>query len=399
MRIFVRAQGVIDGTGSGFLAGNGLLVEGGRIIAVGPEAELVAQADRIIDLSEAVLIPGFVDAHSHITIRPWEGDQHGQLQGKPVWQTLRGVENLRRVLRSGVTTMRVMGEEHGIDVEFKAAVERGELPGPRLRVAARGLSPTHGHGASLQGVDGPEDLRKAVRENLRRGADHIKIFATGGVSSSDTALEACNYTREEIRAVVDEAHRNGKKVAAHAHGGLAVDWCVEEGVDSIEHGALLTPTNIENMRRRGTWLVVTHTILFHPDGIERGDGANPAIMAKVRAARARAEETFARVLEANLRFAVGTDSMHGYFPDELEWLVAHGVGPEEALIAGTRHGAEVMGLANEVGMLLPGRRADFVALLGNPLEDFGAIRRIIAVFKDGQLVVDRDGRIVYGGGK
>lgn len=393
MKTFIRARGVIDGTGCGFRAGHGLLIDGRTIAAVGPEAEWIGQAERVVDLSDAVLIPGFVDAHSHITIRPWEGDQHGQLQGPPVWQALRGVRNLARDLRSGVTTMRVMGEEFGIDLEFKAAVERGELPGPRLKVAARGLSPTHGHGASLQGVDGPDALRKAVRENLRRGADHIKIFATGGVSSSDTTLDTCNYTREEIRAVVEEAHRNGRRVAAHAHGGLGVDLCVEEGVDSIEHGALLTPANIARMKERGTWLVVTNTILFHPDGIERGDAGNPAIMEKVRLARARCEESFARVLEAGLPFAVGTDSMHGYFPDELEWLVAHGVEPEAALVAGTRHGAQVMGLEDQIGTLQPGRRADFVALLGNPLEDFSAIRRVAAVFLDGREVVGRDGRI------
>lgn len=394
MKTLVRAQGIIDGTGRGFAAGHGLLLDGERILAAGPGDALESQAEQVIDLSDAVLVPGFVDAHSHITIRPWEGDQHGQLQGPAVWQALRGTANLRRDLRSGVTTMRVMAEEFDIDVHFKAAVARGDVPGPRLYICGRGLSPTHGHGAALQGVDGPDALRRAVRENLRRGADHIKIFATGGVSSTDTAVDACNYTRQEIRAVVEEAHRSGRKVAAHAHGGAGVDWCVEEGVDSIEHGALLTPGNVELMQRHGTWLVVTNTILFHPDGIEGGDSGEPAIMAKVRAARAHAERSFAQALEAGLRFAVGTDSMHGYFPYELEWLVAHGVSPEAALIAGTRRGAEVMGIEAEVGTLQPGRRADFVALAGNPLEDFGSIRRIVAVFKDGRQAVDRDGRII-----
>ncbi|HEX6988501.1 MAG TPA: amidohydrolase family protein [Bacillota bacterium] len=393
MKTFVRAQGIIDGTGRGYAAGHGLLLEEDRILAAGPEAEWSGQADQVVDLSDTVLIPGFVDAHSHITIRPWEGDQHGQLQGPAVWQALRGVANLRRDLCSGVTTMRVMAEEFDIDVHFKAAVARGDVPGPRLRIAGRGLSPTHGHGASLQGVDGSDALRRAVRENLRRGADHIKIFATGGVSSTDTAVDTCNYTREEIRAVVDEAHRNGRKVAAHAHGGLGVDWCAEEGVDSIEHGALLTPENVERMRRHGTWLVVTQTILFHPHGIEGGDGNRPAIMEKVRAARGRAEASFALALEAGIRFAVGTDSMHGHFADELDWLVAHGVSPEAALVAGTRHGAEVMGIDHDIGTLQPGRRADFVALLGNPLEDFGSIHRVAVVFQDGRLVVDRDGRV------
>jgi imidazolonepropionase-like amidohydrolase len=389
----IRSRGIVDGTGSGFREGAALLIEGEWIVAVGREDELAGRAERVLDLSDAFLVPGLVDAHTHITIRPWEGDQHGQLKRPPVWQALRGVENLRRMLRSGVTTARIMMEEFGIDVEFRAALQRGELIGPRLRISGRGLSPTHGHGASLGGVDGPEALRKAVRENIRLGVDHIKLFATGGVSSTDTALETCNYTREELHAVMDEAHRNGRRVGAHAHGGLGVDLCVEEGVDSIEHGALLTDDNIDRMQQRNTWLVETNSILFHADGIERGDGQNPAIMAKVRAARERAEETFGRVLAAGLRFAVGTDSMHGHFADEVEWLTRHGVAPEQALIAATRHGAEVIGLENEIGTLQAGRRADFVAVSGNPLDDIGALRRICGVFRDGRMVVDRDGRV------
>ncbi|WP_294570234.1 amidohydrolase family protein, partial [uncultured Arthrobacter sp.] len=333
MKTLVRGAGVIDGTGSGYRSGTALLLEGDRLVAVGAEGELRGHADDVLDLGGATLLPGFVDAHTHITVRPGEGDQHGQLRSPPVRQALRGVENMRRVLHSGVTTIRVMGEIAGIDFEFKRAVNQGDLPGPRMLVAGKALSATHGHGAALGVADGPEGLRIAVRENLRDGADHIKIFATGGVSNPEAAIDAHHYSREEIRATVEEAHRAGATVAAHAHGGEGVDICVDEGVDSIEHGGLLTSRNIEAIFARGTRLVLTNSITFHPSGIEAGDAGNAEIVERVRRVRETIEGTFLEIRAAGLRFALGTDSMHGLFGYEIEWLVERGVEPEEAVVA------------------------------------------------------------------
>lgn len=383
MKVFVRAGAVIDGTGSGLQPGTGLLIEEGSIAALGPASELEGSADAVEDLGGCTIVPGFVDAHSHITVRPGEGDQHSQLRRDPVWQALRGVRNLRLDLASGVTTLRVMGERHSIDFEFKDAIARGEIAGPRLLVAGRALSPSHGHGASFGAVDGPEALRTAVRENVRCGADHIKIFATGGVSSADTPLSVSNYTRAEIRAVVEEAHRLGRRVAAHAHGGEGVDLCAKEGVDSIEHGAMLTSTNVSAMAKHGAWLVLTNSILFRPEGIERGDASEPSILAKLMEARASAEKSFGAARAAAIKCALGTDAMHGFFGYEMEWLVDRGVPAEEALLAGTLRGAEVVGMEDEIGSLEPGKRADFVALEGNPLEDIRSVRRVAAVFVNG----------------
>lgn len=386
-RTLVRGQGVIDGTGTGYRHRCGLLVEDRRIVQVGAEEELRDRADEVLDLGSAVLLPGFVDAHTHITVRPWEGDQHGQLQAPPVRQALRGVENVRRMVSSGVTTIRVMGERAGIDVAFKDAVETGELGGPRMRVATRALSATNGHGAALGTADGPEALRRAVRENLRDGADHIKIFMTGGVSSTGSDIDAYYYSREEVRVVVEEAHRAGVPVAAHAHGGEGVDLCVEEGVDSIEHGGLLTPENIEAMAAHDTWLVLTNTISFHPTGIESGDARNPSIIDKMQRVRSSIEDAFERIKDAELRFALGTDSMHGLFGYELEWLVQRGVDPERAIIAATSNGAEVLRSADEIGTLETGKYADFTAVSGNPLEDMRAVYDVVAVAKEGRLLV------------
>jgi imidazolonepropionase-like amidohydrolase len=386
VKTLVRGRGIIDGTGTGYLDGYGLLIEDRRILTAAAHEELEGRQDEVLDLGDAILLPGFVDAHTHITVRPGEGDQHGQLRAPPVWQALRGVENVRRMAHSGVTTARVMGEIAGIDVAFKNAIEGGEILGPRLRVATRALSASNRHGAALGTADGPEGLRLAVRENLRDGADHIKIFVTGGVSSTGADIDAYYYSGEEIQVVVQEAHRAGVTVAAHAHGGEGVDLCVEEGVDSIEHGGLLTPKNIEAMAARGTWLVLTNAIAFHPAGIELGDAGNRSIIDRMRKVRASIEEAFDRIKASGLRFALGTDSMHGLFGYEMEWLVEHGVEPERAIIAATRNGAEVLRAADEIGTLEAGKYADFTAVAGNPLENIRAVHEVVAVAKEGRLL-------------
>ncbi|WP_026874517.1 amidohydrolase family protein [Jiangella gansuensis] len=387
---FYRAVGVFDAVRPGMRAGAGILVRDGRVVAVGPPEEACPPGATRVDLGEVYLVPGFVDAHTHVTIRPGDGDQHGQLQQPAAWQTVRGVDNLRRMLLSGVTTARIMTEEHDIDVHFKAAVRAGEVAGPALRVAGRGLSPTGKHGSAAGGVDGPDAAREAVRTNAAKGADHIKIFTTGGVSSTDTSLAESNYSAEDIAAIVFAAAELGLMVSAHAHGGAGVDLAAAGGVRSIEHGALLTEQNLDTMTRHGTWLVLTNTILFHPTGIEQGDASEPAILAKVRQARAAMEASADRVRAAGVPIALGTDSMHGLFGYEMQWLVEHGWSPEEALLAGTVRGADLMDV-QDIGALAPGRRADFVALLRNPLTDIGAVREVAGVFRSGNQVVDANG--------
>ena len=380
----LRCGTLFDGTGADPIPGGVVVIDGGRVVAAGPaEGPAAPPGAGVIDLSGRFVMPGLVDAHSHISIVPGQGDQIGQLRRPPVPQALQATANLRRDLAAGTTTMRVMAEEHFLDVEVREAIQAGVIPGPRLLCATRGITASNGHGRALSSFDGVDAVRRGVRENFARGADHVKLFATGGVSSAATTLNAPGYSREEIRAAVEEAERVGKYAAAHAHGGAGLRIAVEEGVATIEHGALASDEDVALMIDRRAWLVCTLSILFHPDGIERGDASRPAIMEKVRWARGVVNERFPRILKSGVRFAVGTDSMHGQMAFELEALVRFGVPPREALLAATRRGAEACRVEREVGTLEPGKRADLIAVEGDPLRDIAAMRRVVFVMTDG----------------
>ena len=382
--VLYRARGVFDGASAAGPSA-GLLVDGGRVVAVGDAAQLARSAGAEHDFGTAVIVPGFVDAHTHVTLRPGEGDQDGQCEAPAAWQTIRGLANLRQMLASGVTTARIMTEEHRIDLEYRDAIARGEVSGPRLLVSGPGLSPPGGHGCVGPGVAGVEQLRAAVRSRAQDKVDHIKVFMTGGMSSPGGALMDSQYSQAEIAAIVDEAAAHGLRVSAHAHGGPGVAFAVAAGIHSIEHGAMLTTADTRAMAERGVYLVLTTTILHHPDGIERGDGANPAILAKIRQGREISAGTADIVRESGVRIAVGTDSMHGLFGYELSWLVEHGWSPREALTAATAGGAAVLE-RDDIGVLRPGSRADFVVLARDPLDDIAAVRDVVAVYQDGRHV-------------
>lgn len=382
--MIIRCGTLFDGTGAPPLRSAVIVVEDGRITAVGPAATTPAPAGApVLDLGDRFVMPGLVDAHSHISIVPGDGDQIGQLRQEAVPQALRATANLRRDLASGVTTLRVMTEERFLDVQVREAIEAGVIPGPRLLCGTRGITASNGHGRAHSAFDGVDEIRRGVRENFQRGADHVKIFATGGVSSPGTTLSASVYTREEIRAAVEEALRVGKYAAAHAHGGPGLRLCVEEGVSTIEHAALATDEDVALMKERGAWLICTFAIFMHRDGIEKGDGRQPAIMDKLRAARRVMAESFPRHLTSGVRFASGTDGVHGAMPFELQTLVGLGVPAHEALLAGTRWAAEACRVDGETGSLAPGKRADLIAVDGNPLTDIGALDRVRLVMKNG----------------
>jgi imidazolonepropionase-like amidohydrolase len=376
----IRCGTLFDGTGADPVRNAVVMVRDGRIASVGTAAPPGAAT---LDLGDRFVMPGLVDCHSHASIVPGLGDQLGQLCRGPVPQALAATRNLRLDLAAGTTTMRIMGEEHFVDVELRDAIEAGTIIGPRLLIAGRGLAANNGHGRALASYDGVDEVRRGARENLRRGANHVKIFVTGGVSSPGTTPTSSAYTREEIRAAVEEADRVGTYAAAHAHGGPGLRLAVQEGVGTIEHAALADDEDIALMIERRVWLICTFAIFMHPNGIEQGDGQRPAIMDKMRWARRVVAETFPRHLASGVRFACGTDSVHGAMPFELQTLVRLGVSPREALLAGTRRGAEACRVDKDVGTLEPGKRADLIAIDGDPLKDMAAMERVSLVMKDG----------------
>ncbi len=382
----IRAGWVWDGTGGEAIRDGVVVVEGERIAAVGAAGAVEVPAGaEVVERPDEFLMPGLIDAHTHITVVPGLGDQIGQLRQPIERQTMRGVGNLGRMLASGVTTARVMGEERWLDVAFREEIERGTVAGPRLLIATRPITQSNGHGRALSAFDGVDEVRKGARENLHAGADFLKLFVTGGVSSTrGGGITKASYSREEIRAGVEEAERAGTYVAAHAIGGPGIRLAVEEGVRTIEHGAMATDDDLALIGERGAWVVLTQAILLHPTGIEQGDRGNPAIMAKLRDARERAEERFRAIVASGVRLAVGTDSMHGLLPFEVQRLVDWGATPGDALLAATRWAAACCRVEDRVGTLEAGKEADLITVGGNPLEEIGAVERTRLVMKGGR---------------
>jgi len=281
--------------------------------------------------------------------------------------------------------MRVMGQELDVDFLLKAEIDGGRTPGPALVCAGVQIAKEGQHGHAITGVRTRADIERVARRNVEKGAGVIKIFATGGVSTSGTPQDSCPFTVDEIRGAADVAHSHGLKLAAHAHGGEGARRAIEGGVDTIEHGAAMDDDLIARVRERDRAVVATFSILFHPDGIERGDAANPEIMQKVHGARETTARSWRRIISSGLRVAVGTDSMHGCLAYDVARLVDFGATPTQALRAATRGGAQVCGLLDR-GVVEPGRRADLIAVQGNPLEDITAIGRPLLVMKSGKVV-------------
>jgi len=383
-RVLLRARWLFDGVSSRLVDDGAVLIDGPQIAWVGPAARAPReQGTVVVDRGDETLLPGFVDAHTPLALIPGLGNQAQQMSASPVALMLRSVANIRRDLLSGVTTMRILGEREFNDVACRRAIEGGLVPGPELVIATRALKPSNGHGASPVSVDGPDAIRRIVRENFKAGAEWVKLFVTGGISSGDTDPDYCGYSREEIRTAVEEAARVGRGVAVHAHGGPGVRICIEEGVHSIEHGAFISSDDLAFMKERGTWLVLTNTILFHPEGLAKRDFDVPAIRAKILRGREMLSGTFRRVLDSGVRYGLGTDGMHGYLPDEIVQVVEFGAEPAQALQAATSWGAEAIGVSATRGTLTAGMRADVISVRGNPFDDIGVVRRLGCLYKGG----------------
>lgn len=384
--IAVHGEQVLDATGADPIPDGVVLVEGSRIREVARASKVRLPSGVSMIEAGGTVLPGFVNAHTHCSIIPGLGDQTGQMRQGPLPSALRAVGNMRRELQTGTTTARIMGEEHHLDVELRRAIQAGLVPGPRLLCSGIHLTASHGHGRALTTTDGVESVRQRVRQNVAAGCEWIKLFITGGVSSVGAALEAYTYTREEIGAACEEAHRAGRGVAAHAHGGPGIRVALEEGVDTIEHGALLSDDDVELLKDLGRYLVGTFAILYHPDGIERTDRGNPAIWEKVVALREQEAVRFRKILASGVRYAVGTDSMHGLMWFEMATLVRFGIEPMDAIRAGTAWAAQACRIGEQVGTLEAGKSADILAVDGDPLRDIEALSRPTLVLQGGKKV-------------
>lgn len=347
-------------------------------------AEIPVQDADVIDLRNYFVMPGLIDAHTHLSVNPTRGNQLGQLRQPSGQQGLRVPGHLLRDLEAGTTTLRIMGEEDWLDVYTREAIEDGTLEGPRLVIATRGLAAGNGHGRAKAAFDGVDEIRRAARENLAHGADFLKIFATGGVASG-TGLESAMYSFDEIRVAVEEAERKGTYVAAHAHGGPGLQLAAKAGVRTIEHAALGSETDVEEMLKHDCWVIGTFAILFHPQGIETGDASAPAVLEKLLAAREEVARSMSRIFSSGLRIALGTDSMHGHMAYEIQTAIRLGMEPARALMAATLRGAQALRIEDLAGTISVGKAADIIALDGDPLSDPSALDRIVFVMKEGKV--------------
>ncbi|GEN10849.1 Imidazolonepropionase [Myxococcus fulvus] len=384
-----------------------VVVVDGKVSAVGATAKTPAGA-RVVELGDATLLPGFMDAHTHLTGEAgadWRQDVIDSMQRTVPEQTLDALPRAKATLMAGFTTVRNLGAADFIDVGLRNSIRRGTVVGPRMLTATAGLGTTGGHcddgNSWRKGVladetgpgvaDGPEALRAKVREVVKYGADLIKVCATGGVLSLNADVGSPQLTQAELDALVDEAHARGRKVAAHAHGAEGAKRAIRAGVDSIEHGSLLDDEALELMKKKGTWFVPTAMAFQGVKELADKGSLPEENVRKVRTVEASREQVLRKAISRGVRIAFGTDAgvfAHGRNAGEFALLVQAGMSPAESLRAATVHAAELLGVSATLGTLEPGKLADVVAVPGNPLEDIRKTEAVFFVMKEG--VIHRD---------
>jgi imidazolonepropionase-like amidohydrolase len=380
-KILIKGRLVIDGMGNPPIERGAILIEGERILRVGKEEEFKGEANiHVLDCGDQTLLPGLIDCHNHLSLDPRLENYLYRMADPIPALTLRACETMKIDLRSGVTTSRCLGDKGFLDVECKKAVSEGRIEGPRLLIATRGIRALHGHGFVGYPFSGIDQIQAVVRENLSAGADLIKIYITGTLRGPKGIPSY--FSKEEIQTAVDEAHRVGIPVATHCIGGIGFEWAIESGIDVIEHGYFLTDREIDLLVKSERWLVMTPSIFFTdariqtlPTGLIDGHlRQRDEVAQRMRAA-----------IKAGIKFAVGTDGMHGGLAQEIQYLMDFGATPNQALMAGTCHAAKVCGLEESIGTLEPGKSGDMIGVEGNPLEDIGALKRVKTVISRGRI--------------
>lgn len=389
-----RAARVIDGSSPGVLEDAAVLVEDGLIGWVGRAGEVPRAAQENVDLGDVTLLPGLIDTHVHLV---WsasaEPHELVERESRAV-TTLRCARNCALQLRAGVTTVRDVGATDAISVDISHAVELGVLPGPRVVAAGRAVAMTGGHGWFLgREADGPDAVRRAVREEMKAGATCIKLMASGGVYGHAEEPGSPQLTVEEMRAGVEEAHKAGRKVAAHAYSVSAINNALQAGVDSIEHGSFLDRETAEKMRDRGVFLVPTMSVYAAMSTKGPELGAPQYVTRKTAEVLDASREAFRLALETGVPVAAGTDCgapghPHGTLVDEIRLMARSGADPMRAIRAGTADAADLLGLADEIGTLEPGKHADLLAVGGDPSHDIEALLDVRLVLRDGSPVYE-----------
>jgi imidazolonepropionase-like amidohydrolase len=404
--VALKAARLFDGK-SGSLKPNGVvLVRGTKIAAAGSGLAIPAGAE-VLDLGDATLSPGFIDAHTHLTgesTDDWKQGFVDRFRRELAEKAIESTVHARKVLEAGFTTVRDVGSDDMLDVGLRNAIARGLVPGPRMLVSVHALGARGGHAdetglrhdllrelGPAEGIaHGPEGFREAVRFQVKYGADVIKFCASGGVLSLADEVDTPQLTPEEMTALVDEAHRLRKKVAAHCHGDRAGRAAILAGVDSIEHGSFLGEQTLALMKTRGTFLVPT---LLAADWIGgKLEKYPPEIAAKARAALAARSEMFRTAVRLGVRIGFGTDSAvspHGINAREFALMTGLGMPPVDALKSATSVDAELLGIAAKAGTLEPGMLADIIAMPGDPTADITATERVFFVMKEGKIIKRR----------
>jgi imidazolonepropionase-like amidohydrolase len=401
--LLIKAAHLIDPVTGVVRDNQAIFIEGDKVKLVGAAADVAKIAPlevRVIDLGNATVLPGLIDCHTHVTGEP-ENYYEDIFRKSPIDVATTAHIYARRTLLAGFTTIRNVGADEYTDLALRRAIDAGKIPGPRMLCSAVALGSTGGH-ADLNGfspyldfkliapgiANGPEQIREAVRRNVKYGADWIKILASAGVLSEEEAVGAPQYSPEEMKAAVDEAALWGRKVAAHAHGAEAIKMAVRAGVASIEHGSLIDDEGIRLMKEHGTWLV---SDIYNDDYILAEYtrlGYPQKIIDKERLVGRLQRENFRKAFKAGVKCAFGTDAgvyPHGWNAKQFAKMIEWGMTPMQAIQSATASAADLIGWKTKVGQLAPGYFADLVAVKGDPLKDISVLEKPDFVMKGGAI--------------
>ena len=408
--IALKAARIFDGKSNVLLENGVVVVEGDKIVDAGSNVPIPTAA-HVIDLGDATLCPGFMDAHTHLT-DDFSGNYNErrlrEIDLNVSEQAIRATEFARVTVEAGFTTVRdlgsrFVGSHEFVDVALRNSINKGLVAGPRMLVATKGIGATGGHFDPTNGfrdflfgrepdytdgiANGPDEIRKTVRFEVKNGADVIKAAVSGGVLSLTDEVDTPQFTPAEMAALVDESHRLRKRVAVHCHGDQVAREAIEAGVDSIEHGSFMKPETLAIMKKKGTFL--TPTLMATEWIMGKLENYPPALQAKAKAAAAARSEMFRNAVKIGLKISFGTDAAvypHGQNAKEFKLMVDLGMKPIDALRSATAIDAELLGIGQKVGTLEKGKLADVIALPGDPTADITATERVSFVMKEGKII-------------